>query len=525
MSTQNRPLIVGLAAPGLLWLATSVAPAQDTPTAPPGPPTPAPTSPSKTYRALLLSNGKVVQGEIVEDAAAGVFRLRGRVGTVPYPRSMVLKAGGSVEELYRFQAVRLPAGDPDERMKLARWCLTEHLTAQAREQLLAIQQMSPGDVEVERMLYNLASATARTPVDVDVDVRRSSGEMPRGDAPATLDPRVLKNALGRFNALPEIFDLPQAQAVKRANEFADYVQPVLMASCVRCHNEKYRGEFQLVETKGRRDQGNSDIARANLDATLRLINPDDPSQSKLLSAGLVPHDGSKNAIFKGPNDRNYQVLSTWTKSLKPARAGNNGDGASRTGFSSPDNVAGDGFATERTGRPASQAAAAPTSRGPVPRAGSPRLPAGDPAFGGGVPMMPAPTPRMMLQSYERDAEFVNSPGDAPEFPTPFSVGGKSTPRPIPPSPRPPAGLPALPGDPDAPGAATPNPSVVPRTATQVGPGAVVVGPTDDPNELPGMNQPHYPPKAEADPARKPAKKIDNALLEKMMKNRNGTGTP
>src|SRR3954452_9824297 len=134
MSPQNPSLIVGLAAPGLLWLATSVAIGQDSP--PPRAPSQAP-----AIAALLLSNGKVVRGEIVEDAAAGVYRLRDSGGPVPYPKSMVLKAAGSVEELYRYQVARLAVGDPDERIKLARWCLTEHLEAQAREQLRAVQVM------------------------------------------------------------------------------------------------------------------------------------------------------------------------------------------------------------------------------------------------------------------------------------------------------------------------------------------------------------------------------------------------
>ena len=527
MSPQNRPLIVGLAAPGLLWLATSVALGQDSPTAPPGPPTLAPSSSPKTYRALLLSNGKVVQGEIVEDANAGVYRLRGRVGTVPYPRTMVLTAAGSVEELYRFQAARLPSGDPDERMKLTRWCLAQQLKPQAREQLLAIQEMCPDDNEVKRMLYNLASTTA--PPTVDADVRQTSGELPRGDAPASLDPRVVKNAQKRFNALPEIFDLPQAQAVKRANEFADFVQPVLQQSCVRCHNEKYQGEFQLVEIKVRRDWGNSDIARANLDATLRLINPDDPARSELLSAGLVPHPaGSKNAIFKGPNDRNYQVLATWSRSLRLARAGNtadrsSGDDVSRAGFSSTDNATGDGFAADRSGRQTGLPAIPPAYQGAAPKAGTPRSPSGEPG-GKAALASPVPPPRVMIQSYDEAAEFVNAPGDNPQFLTPFAVGGASSPRTAAASPRPRAGLPALPGQANAPEAAPSTPAVVPKVATEAGPNAVVVGPTDDPNELPGMNQPRYPPKAETDPAKKPAKKIDNALLEKLMKNRNGAGT-
>src|SRR4051794_33474313 len=114
MSPQNPSLIVGLAAPGLLWLATSVAFGQSVP--PPQAPLQAP-----TYAALLLSNGKVVRGEIVEDAGAGVYRLRQSGGSVPFPRSMVLKAAGSVEELYLFRVSRLAASDPEERVKLARW--------------------------------------------------------------------------------------------------------------------------------------------------------------------------------------------------------------------------------------------------------------------------------------------------------------------------------------------------------------------------------------------------------------------
>jgi hypothetical protein len=151
MSPKNPPLIVGLAAPGLLWLATSVAFGQDPPPAPPGLPIPAPMPSSaspKAFRALLLSNGKVIKGEIVEDAAAGLYRLHQNGGSIGYPRIMVQKAGDSIEELYRFQVARLPDGDPDERMKLARWCLTEHLTPQAKEQLEAIQAMCPDDAEV-----------------------------------------------------------------------------------------------------------------------------------------------------------------------------------------------------------------------------------------------------------------------------------------------------------------------------------------------------------------------------------------
>lgn len=513
MSPQNRSLIVGLAAPGLLWLATSVAPGQESPPAPPGPPTPAsstiPSPGLKSFRALLLSNGKVVTGEITEDAPAGLYRLRQSGGSIGYPKMMVLKAGNSVVDLYRFQVARLPEGDPDERMKLARWCLALHLDTQAREQLEAIQAMCPGDAEVRRMLYNLAATAEVEKMPVDPALRRTSVEMTRaGEAPASLDPRVLVKARKRFSALPEILDLPQAQAVKRANEFADFVHPVVQQACARCHNEKYQGDFQLVEVKARRDLMNSDVTRANLDATLRLVNADDPARSELLSAGLVPHGGSKTAIFKGPNDRSYQILNVWVKSLRPVRPNGAGAGGARSlddEVSRTSRTPGDGFASDRSNRQASTPAALPD------------LP--------GAATLPTPYPLAQVERIQEDAEFVTSAGDRPVFEAPYAAGGPAPKRPAPPRAIASGVKKAAKANATAPATApAQGPAPAAKKATQASPNAVVIEATDDPNDLPGMDQQRYPSKkAEGDPGKK-SKAIDGALLDKLMKARNG-GSP
>ena len=488
MSPQNRSILVGLAAPGLLWLATTVAPGQDSP-----PPRANPQAP--TFAALLLSNGQVVRGQIVEDAAAGVYHLQTRGGQVHYPRSKVDKAAGSVGELYQFRVARLPAGDPDERIKLARWCLTEQLPAQAHEQLLAAQAMCPDDAEVRRMLYNLTAATDRAG-PVDPAVRQTSGE-----APAPLDPRVVGRVKKSYNALPVIFDLPPAQAVKRAGEFTRYVQPVLLQSCARCHNEKYSGTFQLVEIKNRRDGTNPDIARSNLDATLRLVNPDDPSRSDLLSAGLVPHGPNKNAIFSGPNDRLYQILAVWAKSLRPdsAAARPPTDAVGRTGFGATEPAPGDGFAADRGG--------SNPSPSPSPRASAPPVLPGLDVLAAGRAATPTPPSHRVVNRYDETADFSGYPDS--EFQTPYAARGAA------PIALPPSGPPPKPARTPAP------PPAAPARVTQVSPDSVVVGTSDDPSSLPGMDKPLYPTSPGADsPSKKNKPKIDNALLEKMMKNRN-----
>jgi hypothetical protein len=520
MSPQIRPLIVGLASPGLLWLATSVALGQEAP-ARQGPPSSAPASPA-TYRVLLLSSGKVVRGVIIDVPTAGAFCLKGSGGPVPYPKSMVKKAAQSVEELYQFQVERLPTDDPDEIKKLAKWCLTEHLIAQAKEQLEAVETLSPGDSEVQRMLYSLAAS--ERPL-VDPALRQSSMDVTRSDDPAPLDPSVIKNRK-KYNGLPEIFDLPPVQAVKRFNEFAEHVQPVLQQNCVKCHNEKYQGGFQLVEAKIRRDRTSMDVLRANLDATLRLVNENDPSRSELLSAGLVPHGGNRNAIFKGPNDQAYKILVTWIKRVRPAESAgqkNPNNEGGKPSFNSADPTPGDGFAADRSGQSNS------SSGFPLaPGASYPPLP--NRAEGSGGTRAPIPQGGSKIYNYEESAEFVRSPGDNPQFPTPFAIGGAPANPPTPPKSRP---------KPSPNGAATPptTPKPSSQTAKPIGPNAVVVGPVDTLRELPGMDQPLYPtpptkeeaPKTDEPPpppdaTKKKPKKIDDALLERLMRARNG-GTP
>ena len=92
--------------------------------------------------------------------------------------------------------------------------------------------------------------------------------------------------------------------------------PCCNSRCARCHNAGYEGAFQLVPVANNR-QLTADALRANLDATLRLIDPENPSKSELLSSTLRPHGSGprKHPIFEGSNNRAYQILATWVNSL------------------------------------------------------------------------------------------------------------------------------------------------------------------------------------------------------------------
>ena len=527
MSTQNRPAIVGLVSPGLFWLATSVAFGQEPPRPTGRPSNPAPAS-SATYSVLLMSNGTVVKGEIVDDPAGGVYRLKTKGGQVPYPKTSVKRAGRSIEDLYKYQVIALPPGDFDERMKLVKWCLAQNLTEQAREQLAEVVKLSPNDAEAARMAANL-EANANTG-KADSALQQTSVEVTDADAPGSLPPDIVKRGRKGFgNVLPEILDLPPALAVRRASEFAEYIQPVLQQNCASCHNERYEGNFQLVQVRNQKDLRNPDIARANLDAALKLVNPDDLPRSDLLAAGLVPHGPRKAAIFRGSNDAQYRKISTWVRSLhdpnaqaqKPAFADRErGDGLTRTSFAPAGTT--EGFGTEKTRRGGADADAD-----------------ADPS----ALIRPAEAYRI-TNEYNESKDFSYGKAD---FPAPFDLGREASERMAAAAkPRNPASRPPARSTPAQVTVATEDegPAVQPTTAQQVAPGAVAVDLDTHPNDLPGMNQPMYPSslakaKAEpgageadpADPAMPPIPgstvpaapkkkaKIDPALLEKMIRAR------
>jgi hypothetical protein len=105
---------------------------------------------------------------------------------------------------------------------------------------------------------------------------------------------------------------------------------LLQVHCAKCHNGEYEGPFQLVTTKSRADH-TPEALRANLDATLRLVDPKNPSHSELLSTTLRAHGPRlrPRPIFPGSNDPTYQILARWVQNLCPPSTGAEANRAER----------------------------------------------------------------------------------------------------------------------------------------------------------------------------------------------------
>lgn len=314
MSPKNTSLAAGLLALGAAGLVSVQGADQPRAAAPVSASRSA--GPKSSTSVLVLTTGEVVTGTIYETDTG--YEVKTGVGILPYRRSAVEGAYASLADAYAARRARTPANDPDEKLKLAQWCLTWKLRNEAEVELQELVNLSPTHALAKRMLHNVQNAP-RQSSQRDDEVQRTGGE--EIEPPAAMNSQVLDELRRaarenpRAAAVPVIFDLPRPLAIRRYHEFASVIHGELQNRCARCHNEQSPHAFQLIQAKSRVDLRNELLTRANLDATLRLVDPVEPRRSVLLSSAIMPHKPSNRPILSGPNDPVYQHLLVWVTGL------------------------------------------------------------------------------------------------------------------------------------------------------------------------------------------------------------------
>ncbi|ODT96570.1 MAG: hypothetical protein ABS79_07940 [Planctomycetes bacterium SCN 63-9] len=456
---------------------------------------------------ILLKDGQVVQGTIIRDDEG--YLIKTPSGSKRFPRRRIEQTFSTLQEAYQYKASQFPDEDVQERLKLAQWCLAQNMETEARTQLNGILRINPKHIQAKAMLEKLDATQVRLAKQRQLDpgVRQAQatpGDIQGDGSPQELDPA----ALGRSGAqtrsmasgiaeVPNIFNLPRPTALRLSEEFNRSVHPILQRHCAKCHNERYPGMFQLRQVRSPRDL-NRDTLNLNLDATLQLIDPSNPSRSEILTTSLRTHGigKTKRPIFRASNDPSYLKLSQWVENIcKPLGR----DAIQQTSAQAdPANVE-ERFAADRTPNlglpsddPGASASSIPPSRMNVPDFQSPRR----------VPQSPA-------QAVAGPNEFplTNLTGNAAPASGTIPNSGAGTQPAMSPATRTAVAIPqtsaATATAPSATPAATPRAPVASASA-QPAPGSSPVAGT-------------------APTAKKPkaAVKIDPAALERLLKARNG----
>jgi hypothetical protein len=308
-------LALGLAAAGLAApQAPADAPGPAAPAAHAAAESPRPASDGPERAVILLSNGnfKIHEGTIVEEKDDYV--LKHRSGTIRVPRRDVEEFFPTLEALYAYKADQIARRDPDEHMKLAQWCITQNLHAQAEEQLKAVLTFSPGNRRALGMLQNLQAAAERE--------QRADDRVVRTGMEEAAAPRSEVSVIDRIRSFsgpvtkPVIFDLTEGQAVRRYQEFGQTIHPLLQNACAKCHDENSGRNFQVIRAQVNKDLRNELLVQTNLEAVLGLVDRNSPERSELLVNAIMPHGPDRKPVIADTNAPEYRALWAWVENLR-----------------------------------------------------------------------------------------------------------------------------------------------------------------------------------------------------------------
>lgn len=242
---------------------------------------------------LVLLDGGVLAGQITRAADWYVVAHSG--GQMQIPQSRVMLVCRSLEEAYDYRRQLINDSKADTHLSLADWCLRHNLLADAERELTEARRLDPDHPRIGLLARRLVAAK----------------EQPVATAPSATNAQMASQPQP---ASALAVDLP-AGVVER---FTRKVQPVLVNSCTTsgCHQLSGRQTFQLDRSL-LRGEANRRTTMHNLEATLALVNRENPEQSALLTIGRKTHGGMAGPIFGPRQEQAFQHLVDWVSLVVP----------------------------------------------------------------------------------------------------------------------------------------------------------------------------------------------------------------
>ncbi|MHB1423022.1 MAG: hypothetical protein ACYC3I_07485 [Gemmataceae bacterium] len=238
-------------------------------------------------RVLIFKNEHTMEGDI--ELVGDRYHVRRQVGESWIPADRVLGLAASLPDAYVYLRGRMNLDDPDERLRLARWCRDNGLQQQALAELQAANDLRPDHAETRRLLYYWKQAAATHVPPRGTATKGSPQSHPPENDPAPLE--VTTESLGLF---------------------ASRVQPILMNTCARCHATGHGGKFHLSQVY-EDSVGSRRTLERNLAAVLAEVNVNQPETSRLLIKAVSDHAHAGQAPLRDRQTPAYRTLENWVK--------------------------------------------------------------------------------------------------------------------------------------------------------------------------------------------------------------------
>jgi hypothetical protein len=246
---------------------------------------------------LMLQDGGLVEGKITPAADWYIVSRSG--GQMQVAKSRVILACRTLEEAYAYRRAQIIESKPGPHLALADWCLRYGLLKDCEQELEAVRRLDsdqPRLALLERRLEKMRSQPTTKPI------------------PATLPKMPTKTTSESATKSSATIDLPNG-VVER---FTRKVQPILVNNCTTsaCHQPGGRQSFQL-DRAILRGEANRRSTMHNLEATLALVDRDNPEQSPLLVIGRKKHGGMAGPIFGTRQEQAFKHVTEWVSLVAP----------------------------------------------------------------------------------------------------------------------------------------------------------------------------------------------------------------
>ena len=239
---------------------------------------------------LLLTNDRILEGDITQIGQQYCVAREGN-GQTLLPCSKARRVFASRVEAYQYLCTQTNLDDPDERLRLAHWCIQYEMWPQALAELKAADRLRPNHAETLR----LQAHVERTMRPSEVPPAPTPTPIPR------LESTPAKVAVNGLELNTECMGI-----------FARRVQPILMNTCAGCHVADRSGQFKLAQVFGDAP-ATGKSSQQNLTAVLSQIKPSDPMNSPFLRMATTAHGGGGQPPLRNREAPAYRTLEQWVK--------------------------------------------------------------------------------------------------------------------------------------------------------------------------------------------------------------------
>lgn len=253
---------------------------------------------------LLLRTGVIVEGRILKSGEN--YTVKRPNGEMFVPGSLVRMRCESVREAYRkLREGAKQEGTASAHIALAKWCITNHMLGEAREELNDALVLEPDRGETRDLVRRLEAL---------LNPEKAEKKETKTDlTSAPLPPRFTADEIESLGGLSRT----------HAQQFTRRIQPILVNNCAAagCHGAESETGFQLQRVV-RGESASRIAAERNLAEVLAQIDFKTPRSSALLTTPDSNHGRRGKPAFAGPRGMSqFKELRKWVMGVAKSDIG------------------------------------------------------------------------------------------------------------------------------------------------------------------------------------------------------------